>query len=63
MVYVPGTTLKLYLPRFDHVPTGGAVRAARPPRAHGAETILVVEDESAVRRVTASMLTGLRPSK
>jgi CheY-like chemotaxis protein len=55
-----GTTIKLYLPRL----TGAAVDVTRPerpgmtsaPRAQGAETILVVEDDPAVRKLAVEML-------
>ncbi len=53
-----GTTVKLYLPRF----TGTAPAAAEKPpvaMAQGSETILVVEDEANVRRVTVDTLREL----
>jgi PAS domain S-box-containing protein len=50
-----GTTFKVYLPRVDapvdHVP----VRAAARP-THGSETVLVVEDEPALRALTRRVL-------
>jgi PAS domain S-box-containing protein len=54
-----GTTFKIYLPRVDQ---GGA--AARPePQAEGLmegrETVLLVEDEDAVRAVTRTLLRRL----
>lgn len=44
-----GTSFRVYLPRVDRVPT--AVQAASPKVdfAHGAETILLVEDDEMVR--------------
>ena len=56
-----GTTVKLYLPRW----TGADAAVAQPatlaplPRARAGETILVVEDESAVRLVTVEALREL----
>lgn len=50
-----GTTFKIYLPRVDEV-----ADADQPARAggvvHGTETILVVEDEDALRHVAEGML-------
>jgi len=50
-----GTTFKIYLPRVDLVPERGTASVA-PPRARGAETILLVEDEDQLRRVAAGIL-------
>ena len=51
-----GTTFKIYLPRTAEVAvTDGACRAA--PAAGGVETILVVEDEDAVRNFVGRVLT------
>jgi PAS domain S-box-containing protein len=50
-----GTTMKVYLPRH-HEAAAGAVRRHRKTPARGVETILLVEDDPAVRRVTARML-------
>jgi PAS domain S-box-containing protein len=54
-----GTTFRLYLPRSqDGVPVATSeVRAA--PLAGGNETILIVEDNEAMRRVLAQQLTEL----
>ena len=57
-----GTTVKIYLPR--HFGAGGSVGragpiAATPPRAIGAECILVVEDDDALRLYTVEMLSDL----
>jgi PAS domain S-box-containing protein len=55
-----GTSIKLYLPRAVGADAGPSESAA-PPEAHagGHETILVVEDSSAVRKVAVNMLRGL----
>jgi PAS domain S-box-containing protein len=50
-----GTTMKVYLPRH-HEAVERAVRRRRKTPTRGVETILLVEDEPAVRRVTAHML-------
>jgi PAS domain S-box-containing protein len=50
-----GTTMKVYLPRH-HEAAAGAVRRRRKTPTRGVETILLVEDEPAVRRVTAHIL-------
>jgi PAS domain S-box-containing protein len=54
-----GTTFKVYLPRA----TDGAARAAQPvepqPAPSGAETVLVVEDETMVRRFAVLALERL----
>ena len=55
-----GTSIKLYLPRAASVEARSSDDTA-PPAVHpvGHETILVVEDSSAVRRVAVNMLRGL----
>jgi CheY-like chemotaxis protein len=51
-----GTTVKVYLPRLPRVVEAAArVQAARLP-THGVETILVVEDERAVRTLACRAL-------
>ena len=54
-----GTTFKIYLPRVDagEEPLASSDEQALSPR--GAETILLAEDEEAVRRLTVRMLTDL----
>jgi two-component system cell cycle sensor histidine kinase/response regulator CckA len=52
-----GTTVRVYLPTAPHGAAGQAERAARGPRPGEGETILVVEDQAAVRQVTARLLT------
>jgi signal transduction histidine kinase/CheY-like chemotaxis protein len=58
-----GTTVKLYLPRHQGDGSPQTVQESRPPpvwRApQGGETILVVEDEDAVRRLAVEMLSEL----
>ena len=53
-----GTTFRVYLPRCDSI-RDSANRLARPSLALGRETVLLVEDDDAVRGVTASMLRAL----
>jgi len=50
-----GTTFRIYLPR-SLGPDEQAPVASPPPRTHGRETALLVEDDDAVRRVTVRML-------
>jgi PAS domain S-box-containing protein len=53
-----GTTFKIYLPRVD-APTTTADASADPDTLpEGTESILIVEDEAAVRRLAASVLRG-----
>jgi PAS domain S-box-containing protein len=51
-----GTTFKVYLPRSDDVPVADTARI-NVDVSRGAESILLVEDEDALRRVTASILS------
>ncbi len=53
-----GTTVAVYLPRIDRHPAGPRVRpaAAKPEKSTGGETILVCEDEPAVRRLARRAL-------
>jgi two-component system cell cycle sensor histidine kinase/response regulator CckA len=53
-----GTTFKIYLPE-----TGGPLEGRKPPldtarRSHAGETVLLVEDEDAVRRIAQRILVG-----
>jgi CheY-like chemotaxis protein len=50
-----GTTFKVFLPRTDEV-AAAVTKAALPATLHGAETVLVVEDEDQVRAVTCAIL-------
>jgi PAS domain S-box-containing protein len=52
-----GTTFHVYLPEYAGA-MEPAVAAPEPVSPRGAETILVVEDEPAVRRMTARSLAG-----
>ena len=58
-----GTTIELYLPRADRDAAGVAGRRPRTGDdatiVGGTETILVVEDDTAVRQVATSLLTEL----
>jgi PAS domain S-box-containing protein len=55
-----GTTFRLYLPRVAAEASEREVRDATPATAHGAgETVLVVEDNPAVRRVVMRQLRDL----
>jgi CheY-like chemotaxis protein len=54
-----GTTFKLYFPRVMEGVAPEAAGSARPERRDGSETILLVEDEKAVRDLTARMLKQL----
>jgi signal transduction histidine kinase/CheY-like chemotaxis protein len=50
-----GTTLRLYFPRIDQPVE--ELRAATPePERHGTETVLLVEDETALRELVARLL-------
>jgi PAS domain S-box-containing protein len=51
-----GTTFKIYLPRVDVVPESRPQAAAPGPRVRGSETILLVEDEDAVRSLVRGLL-------
>ena len=51
-----GTTFRVYLPRTEAQGDEREPRQKTPPPGHGSETVLVVEDESAVRRVTKQIL-------
>jgi CheY-like chemotaxis protein len=55
-----GTTVKIYLPRLMGETQESPVMAALPlPRASGTETILVVEDDPLMRRMTTDALREL----
>jgi len=54
-----GTTFKLYFPKVTEPETTVAETAAEQPKGDLSETILVVEDEQAVRELTVKMLRKL----
>jgi len=57
-----GTTVKVFLPRAASVPRKDAVEARKAPQAPQASTqrtVLVMDDDSAVREVTSAMLSDL----
>ncbi len=54
-----GTTFKLYFPRVKEPFRNQPCRKRIAPRKEGGETILVVEDEKAVRELTVRMLRRL----
>jgi PAS domain S-box-containing protein len=51
-----GTTFKIYLPRIGQALEPASLPSRPASQAHGAETILMVEDEEVVRQVTRKML-------
>jgi CheY-like chemotaxis protein len=51
-----GTTFKIYLPRTDRLEDATAAQAQPGDSLRGSETILLVEDEDAVRHVVRSIL-------
>jgi PAS domain S-box-containing protein len=51
-----GTTFRTYLPRVEHADAATVEPAAIPHSANGSETILLVEDDRAVRQLTARFL-------
>ncbi len=53
-----GTTFKIYLPSVSESLSGAQTKAAPEPVPRGTETILLVEDETAVRTMTRLTLEG-----
>ena len=51
-----GTTFKIYLPRTERAPLVTGSFAAASPDLRGTETILIVEDDEAVRMTTRTIL-------
>jgi PAS domain S-box-containing protein len=51
-----GTTFKVYLPSIVEMGSAAQAKAGSPPAPSGVETILLVEDEKAVRALTALAL-------
>jgi CheY-like chemotaxis protein len=54
-----GTAVKMYFPRSEDRPQNNENEQARPKITGGSETILVVEDDSAVRKYVITQLSGL----
>ena len=55
-----GTTIKIFLPRAKGTPAGQGVKTENAPAAHEDHlVVLVVDDDDAVREVTAGLLTDL----
>jgi len=52
-----GSTFKVYLPRVDEVPEAVGAAQIAPRAQRGTETILIVEDEEAVRELIQTVLT------
>ena len=52
-----GSTFNVYLPRVDQPPDAAENDGARPEKLKGSETILVVDDEKAIRRLILATLT------
>jgi len=53
-----GSTFKIYLPRVEEEAEAEPVPAARPLSLAGSETVLLVEDEEAVRTLSRLILEG-----
>src|SRR5713101_6704009 len=53
-----GTTFKIYLPRVQEAPAAGEPRA-QPSPSRGSETVLVVEDDDAIRTLICEVLEKL----
>jgi two-component system cell cycle sensor histidine kinase/response regulator CckA len=53
-----GTTFKVYFPRVEQLPQVATASAATGPLPRGTETLLVVEDEPALRLLAQSVLAG-----
>ena len=51
-----GTTFKIYLPRVKEAPVAEKPKAAAPASLEGKETILVVEDDAALRELIGTAL-------
>ena len=54
-----GTTFRLYLPRYQGVVETRAVAPARDAATGAGETVLVIEDDSAVRLIISNVLQDL----
>jgi two-component system, cell cycle sensor histidine kinase and response regulator CckA len=54
-----GTTFKIYLPQVEHQAKIAVHRSDSPNLPHGTETILLVEDDPALREMAAALLRRL----
>ena len=54
-----GSTFKIYLPRYQARADSSPEKVKRPPITRGDETILLVEDEPAILKMTTRILEGL----
>jgi hypothetical protein len=54
-----GATFKVYLPRCDDAATTHEREPAKERTVLGSETILLAEDEDAIRTLTGKVLRGL----
>jgi len=52
-----GATFKIYLPRVDEQPEAENLAAPETPVAGGRETVLIAEDDPAVRKIVGEVLT------
>src|SRR5437879_13297964 len=53
-----GTTFKIYLPRVAETPERPESATGTPTPVRGSETVLVVEDQEEVRKLTQRVLEG-----
>ena len=54
-----GTTFKIFLPQCDEEAASGQSALAQPEKSTGSETILLVEDQAAIREVISAYLMRL----
>jgi PAS domain S-box-containing protein len=54
-----GTTFKIFLPKCDEEAASGQSALAEPEKSTGSETILLVEDQAAIREVISAYLMRL----
>jgi len=54
-----GTTFRIFLPQCDAQATFGQIDSAEPEKSTGSETILLVEDQVAIREVITAYLMSL----
>jgi CheY-like chemotaxis protein len=53
-----GTTFKIYLPQVAQAPDSVSIQKPRLDHMHGSETILLVEDDAAVRELVRTLLSA-----